>query len=35
MKKFMVLYRAPAELMEGMGDTNPEQAKENMKPWMA
>jgi hypothetical protein len=34
MKKFIVLYHAPAELMQSVGEKTPEEAKESMKPWM-
>ena len=35
MKKFIVIYHAPAEAMQGMADATPEQREEGMKPWMA
>lgn len=35
MKKFIVLYHAPAEAMAMMADATPEQKEEGMKPWMA
>lgn len=35
MKKFMVIYHAPAELMAQMANATPEQAAEGMKPWLA
>lgn len=34
MKKFIVLYHAPAEAVAAMGEPTPEQMKEGMKPWM-
>ena len=35
MKKFIVIYHAPAEAMAAMADATPEQKAEGMKPWMA
>ena len=35
MKKFIVIYHAPAEAMEMMAQATPEQREEGMKPWMA
>jgi hypothetical protein len=35
MKKFIVLYHAPAEAMEAMGSATEEQKMEGMKPWFA
>ena len=35
MKKFMVIYHAPAEAMAQMGEATPEQKAEGMKPWLA
>ena len=35
MKKFVVMYHAPAEAMEKMMDISPEEAKKGMEPWMA
>ena len=35
MKKFMVLYRAPASAREQMAKATPEQAKAGMDAWMA
>jgi len=35
MKKFIVIYHAPAEAMEQMANATPEQREEGMKPWMA
>ena len=35
MKKFIVIYHAPAEAMEMMANATPEQKAEGMKPWMA
>ena len=34
MKKYMVLYHAPAEAFAGMADMTEEQKMEGMKPWM-
>ncbi len=34
MKKFIVIYHAPAEAMEGMANATPEEMAEGMKPWM-
>jgi hypothetical protein len=34
MKKFIVIYHAPAEAMAQMASATPEQRKEGMKPWM-
>ncbi|PKL79165.1 MAG: hypothetical protein CVV25_08835 [Ignavibacteriae bacterium HGW-Ignavibacteriae-4] len=33
MKKFIVIYHAPAEAMEMMADATEEQKMEGMKPW--
>ena len=35
MKKFMVIYHAPAEAMAQMASATPEQKAEGMKPWLA
>lgn len=35
MKKFLVIYNAPAEAMAQMAQATPEQKAEGMKPWMA
>jgi hypothetical protein len=35
MKKYLVLYHAPASAMEQMAATTPEQAKAGMEAWMA
>ncbi len=35
MKKFVVIYHAPAEAMAAMATATPEQKMEGMKPWMA
>ena len=35
MKKYIVIYHAPAEAMEMMANATPEQRAEGMKPWMA
>lgn len=35
MKKFIVIYHAPAEAMAQMANATPEQKAEGMKPWMA
>ena len=35
MKKFIVMYHAPAEAMAEMANATPEQKEEGMKPWMA
>ena len=34
MKKFIVLYHAPAEAVASMGDATPEEMEAGMKPWM-
>ena len=34
MKKFIVTYHAPTELMEQMANTPPEEAKKGMEAWM-
>ena len=34
MKKFVVIYYAPASAIEQMANATPEQMKEGMKPWM-
>jgi hypothetical protein len=35
MKKFVIIYHAPAEAMAQMASATPEQKMEGMKPWMA
>lgn len=35
MKKFVVIYHAPAEAMAEMATATPEQKAEGMKPWLA
>ena len=35
MKKFLVIYHAPAETVAAMSQASPEQRAEAMKPWMA
>lgn len=35
MKKFMVIYHAPADAVAQMAQATPEQQAEGMKPWMA
>ena len=35
MKKFIVIYYAPAELMEGMSNATPEEMQKGMEAWMA
>ena len=35
MKKFIVIYHAPAEAMAQMAEATPEQKAEGMKPWFA
>lgn len=35
MKKFVVIYHAPAEAMAAMAEATPEQKMEGMKPWLA
>ena len=35
MKKFVVLYHAPAEAVQGMMEMSPEEAQKGMEPWMA
>jgi hypothetical protein len=35
MKKFMVIYHAPAEAVAQMASASPEQKAEGMKPWLA
>ena len=35
MKKFLVIYHAPAEAMAKMATATPEEKMEGMKPWMA
>lgn len=35
MKKFIVIYHAPAEAMAEMANVTPEQKEEGMKPWFA
>jgi hypothetical protein len=34
MKKYLVIYHAPAAAMEKMTDATPEQMKAGMEPWM-
>ena len=34
MKKFIVIYHAPAEAMAQMANVTPEEMQEGMKPWM-
>lgn len=34
MKKFLVIYHTPTEVMAQMGEPTPEQMAEGMKPWM-
>ena len=34
MKKFMVIYHAPASAQEKIAESTPEQMQEGMKPWM-
>ncbi len=34
MKKFLLLYTAPAETREKMQNASPEEMKEGMQPWM-
>lgn len=34
MKKFLVIYHAPAEAMQKMATATPEEKAEGMKPWM-
>ena len=34
MKKYMVIYHAPAELMNQTADSSPEEMDEGMKEWM-
>lgn len=34
MKKFIVIYHAPADATKQMENATPEQMKEGMKPWM-
>ena len=34
MKKFLVIYHAPAEAMDKMKDVTPEEREAVMKPWM-
>jgi len=34
MKKFIVIYHAPASATEQMANATPEQMQEGMKPWM-
>ena len=34
MKKFIVIYYAPADLMESVKDMSPEEKKKGMEPWM-
>ncbi len=34
MKKFLLLYTAPAEVREKMQNATPEEMKEGMQPWM-
>ena len=35
MKKYLVLYHAPAAALEKMNDATPEQMKAGMEPWIA
>ena len=35
MKKFMVIYYAPAELTARMAEASPEEMQKGMEPWMA
>ena len=35
MKKFMVIYHAPMDAMEQMGNVSPEEQAEGMKAWNA
>ena len=35
MKKFLVTYHVPAEVMAQMGEPTPEEWKKGMEPWMA
>jgi len=35
MKKFIIIYHAPADLVKNTGDKTPEEMREAMKPWMA
>jgi hypothetical protein len=35
MKRFIVLYHAPAAAAEKMGSVTPEEAKRGMEPWVA
>lgn len=35
MKKFVIIYHAPAEAIAQMASATPEQKMEGMKPWMA
>lgn len=35
MKKFIVIYHAPAEAMAGMANATEEEKKAGMEPWMA
>ncbi len=34
MKKFIVLYHAPVQALQSMGDATPEDMKKGMEPWM-
>jgi hypothetical protein len=35
MKKFIVIYSAPKEAVEAMGQASPEDMQKGMEPWMA
>jgi len=35
MKKYIVIYHAPAEALAQMGESTPEEVAEGMKPWFA
>jgi len=35
MSKFMILYRAPADMLEQMANATPEQREEGMQAWQA
>ena len=34
MKKFMVIYHAPIDAIQQMGNVSPEEMKKGMEPWM-
>jgi len=34
MKKFIVIYHAPDEAIQQMGNSTPEELKAGMEPWM-